>query len=396
MTGLFAFDGPMYKDRNGIYCNTTITNEMFSRYFVVVDKLYVLIRTIYLENSYESLNLKKVEVGDNLEIVECPNFNSPINFIIKFRYFDIITKYVQKSDLIFLRIPSIISNMTAYVCKKYDKPYLAEVGGCAWDSYFNHGLIGKLVAPYMFFKQKNVVKHAALASYVTEKWLQKRYPTQAKSIIASNVYLKEFNETKINRRIINFSKRKPINYTLGTIASVEVKYKGQEFIIKALGQLRKKGIILHYDLVGAGDPKYLKKIAKKYGVDSQVHFVGLLLHDDIWQWLDKVDIYAQPSKQEGLPRALIEAMNRGCLTIGSNVAGIPELLEPDTVFESGNVNQIVKILKNLLDETNHTHRIIRNFKKSKEFDKNLLEQRRQTLFLQYRDLIMEYGKRQDH
>ena len=49
MIGLFSFDGPMYRDCNGVYCNTTITSEMFSRYFHVVDKLIVVIRTLHLD-----------------------------------------------------------------------------------------------------------------------------------------------------------------------------------------------------------------------------------------------------------------------------------------------------------------------------------------------------------
>ena len=40
MTGLFTFDAPLYCDCNGVYCNTTVTNEMLNRFFIVVDKLY--------------------------------------------------------------------------------------------------------------------------------------------------------------------------------------------------------------------------------------------------------------------------------------------------------------------------------------------------------------------
>ena len=60
MVGLFTFDGPLYKDKNGIYCNTTITNEMLERYFCVVDKLYLLIRTFSIEQSYEDAHMTKL------------------------------------------------------------------------------------------------------------------------------------------------------------------------------------------------------------------------------------------------------------------------------------------------------------------------------------------------
>ena len=373
----------MYCDSNGVYCNTTITNEMLNRYFVVVDKLYLMMRTIHLPETFEERRLKRLELGNNIEVVEMPNLNTPKNFLRRGRYSRLIAEWVSKSDMIFLRIPSIISNMVANECVKQGKLYLAEVGGCAWDSYWNHGLQGKIVAPSMYFGQKRTVREAAFASYVTERWLQHRYPTDGESIVASNVYLNHFDEANIERRINDYRKSVPYHYRLGTIASVDVRYKGQEFVIRAMGRLKEKGIVVDYDLVGAGDPTFLRTLAERCGVAEQVHFLGVKLHDDIWAWLDTIDIYAQPSKQEGLSRAVIEAMNRGCMAIGSDVAGIPELLEPDMVFRRDDVGQICEVIERLTNEKDHERRIRRNFQKSHEFEISILDKRRNELFRRY-------------
>lgn len=386
--GLFTFDGPMYKDCNGVYCNTTITNEMFERYFSVVDKLYVVIRTFKLDGTYQELNLNKVETGECLRIIEMPNINSPKGLIFKKKSEKLIERYIKEADLIFLRIPSVLSDMAARLCIKFGKKYLVEVGGCSWDSYSNHGLLGKLIAPYMFFSQKHTVRNASYATYVTNRWLQNRYPTNAESISASNVYLKEFNIQKIQERIERYKKHNPSIYRIGTIASYDVRYKGQEYIIQAIARLKKRGIIIEYDLVGAGDPTFLSALAKKSNVDNQIHFVGRLVHDKIWEWLDTIDIYAQPSKQEGLPRAVIEAMNRGCLAIGSDVAGIPELLEDDMIFQKGNIQEISNVILKLLNEPNHEKRIWRNFNKSRDFEISLLQQSRQKIFNHYLNAIL--------
>ena len=387
MTGLFTFDAPMYCDKNGVYCNTTITNEMLERYFAVVDKLYLLIRTDHIDQTYQERHLRKLELGDRIEVVELPNPNTPRNFICSSLWKNIIKDYVRKVDMIFLRIPSIYSNVAADECKKIGKPYFAEVGGCAWDSYFNHGISGKLMAPYVFLKQKATVKNATYASYVTEKWLQNRYPTNGKAIVASNVYLNHFDDENIEKRIAQYKQQKPERYRLGTIASVSVRYKGQEFIIRAMAELKKQGIIVDYDLVGAGDPAFLRSLAESLGVIDQVHFLGVKLHEDIWGWLDQIDIYAQPSKQEGLPRAVIEAMNRGCLAIGSNVAGIPELLEEDMVFKADDVKRMVSIIKKLVEEKDHERRIRRNYAKRNDFEIEELEERRNTIFKEYKSEI---------
>ena len=240
MTGLFTFDGPMYCDRNGVYCNSTITNQMLRRYLTVVDKLYVAIRTFHVDDTYQSAHLQKVS-DKQIEIIELPNLNTPKNFIFDSQARKILETYVCKCDLFFLRIPSIISNITATLCRKALKPYLVEVGGCAWDSYFHHGILGKLVAPVMFNSQKRTVKHANFATYVTHKWLQNRYPTLAVQAIASNVYLQTFDEPVLLSRIDKVSQPGYKPYILGTIASVDVRYKGQDLVIRAMGRLKREG-----------------------------------------------------------------------------------------------------------------------------------------------------------
>ena len=109
MIGIFTFDAPLYCDVNGIYCSDTITNEMLMRYFVVVDKLFLLIRTDHIKKSYKECNLRKLELGEKIEVVELPNPNTPINYIYSRSYSKIIKKFVRSADLIFLRIPSIFS-----------------------------------------------------------------------------------------------------------------------------------------------------------------------------------------------------------------------------------------------------------------------------------------------
>lgn len=382
MVGLFSFDGPMYKDRNGVYCNTTITAEMFSRYFYVVDKLIVVIRTFNLSSTYQEANLTKVDLA-GLHFIEIANLNSVYGFIVdKPKCKEVIKTQVEKADLIFARMPSVISDITITLAKSIGKKYMVEVGGCAWDSYWNHSLIGKLIAPYMYFKESKGIKNAAFASYVTERWLQKRYPSNCPSIAASNVYLGLTEESVLECRIEKIKKDYNDPMIIGTTAAVSVRYKGQEYIIRAISKLNKIGYNFIYELVGGGDNTYLKELAKKLGLEDKVRFKGLLLPNEVIKWLDTIDIYAQPSKQEGLPRALIEAMSRGCPAIGSATAGIPELLDSSAIFKRGNVREICNILVNVNEE-----RLIeyakQNFDKAKEYEIGHLNTKRNNLYEKY-------------
>ncbi len=387
MIGLFSFDGPMYCDCNGVYCNTTITAEMFARYFNVVDKLIVVIRTFHLDKTYEEANLKKVEL-EGLEFVEIGNLNSVKGLLIeRTKYKKLIEQYVEKADMIFARMPSIISDITISIARSKEKKYMVEVGGCAWDAYWNHGIIGKLVAPYMFFYEAKGIKNADFATYVTEKWLQNRYPCKCPSISASNVYLDPVNDYVLEKRLKKFQFKNNSNaIVLGTAAAVNVRYKGQEYIIRAISILNKQGYNFEYELVGGGDNSYLKNLAKKLGVEEKVKFKGLLLHENVIKWLDSIDIYVQPSKQEGLPRALIEALSRACPAIGSTTAGIPELLQNENIFRNGDVNQICNILKRIIS-IDVSEICKENFEKAKEYQLSILDAKRKEIYEKYLTLI---------
>ncbi|MNC60551.1 GDP-mannose-dependent alpha-(1-6)-phosphatidylinositol monomannoside mannosyltransferase [compost metagenome] len=135
-------------------------------------------------------------------------------------------------------------------------------------------------------------------------------------------------------------------------------------------------------MAGGGDMSYLKKVANKFNVTEKVKFLGPLTHEQVFEYLNTIDIYAQPSRQEGLPRALIEAMSKGVPSIGSTTAGIPELLEKEFIFNNGNIKEICEILKKMKKETMAAQAEM-NYVKSKEFSKDILNERRTKFYNEF-------------
>ena len=70
----------------------------------------------------------------------------------------------------------------------------------------------------------------------------------------------------------------------------------------------------------------------------------------MFEWLDDMDLYIQPSLQEGLPRAVVEAMSRGLPALGAHTGGIPELLGEDCIFPRKGVDAIAELLTALKPE----------------------------------------------
>lgn len=240
-----------------------------------------------------------------------------------------LRQLVRGVDCVVVRLPSLVGNLVIDECRRQGRPYLVEVVGCAWDSLRHHSLRGAILAPYAWWAMRRRVRLATHVAYVTREFLQSRYPTRGRSIGCSDAVVQVAEEWIIDARTQR-AKRRGGPITLGTIGSVDVRYKGQSLVIEALGRLRAEGHEeFYYQLVGDGDRTRLQEIAKRYGVQDRVQFLGSMGHESVMAWLESIDIYAQPSLTEGLPRSLVEAMSRGLPSFGMRVGGIPELLSDE-------------------------------------------------------------------
>lgn len=245
----------------------------------------------------------------------------------------------------------------ASACKKLGKTYMIEVVACAWNAYWNHSLMGKIVALPNYILQRRAIWEAPFVIYVTQKFLQRRYPTKGYNIGVSDVELWVSDDLSYISRVLE-RRRKRISsshkrFIIGTAGAIDIKYKGQSNIIKAIYLLRQRGIdLFEYQLAGSGDKEYLEKVASKYGMNDRVTFLGSIPHEDLIDWYDNIDIYIQPSLTEGLPRALIEAMSRGLPCFGTRVGGIPELLDDKYTCEKRRnlAEQFSKLLETVREE----------------------------------------------
>lgn len=393
MKSLFAHNIRIKEDIEGnLYTHSSYNDDIWKRYKTISDNISIIARK---ENKlYDVIDAgNKFEKFDNsiMNIVYIEDiYRSIVTFLnpsSHIRNNNIIYEAVKNHDCVIARLPSYSGFKAIKYAKKSDLPYICEVVGCPWDAYWNHSLKGKLIAPFMYYNMKKDVREAEYVVYVTNQFLQRRYPTNGKSTNCSNVALEKFDTIVLENRLKRISNTNDRKLIIGTTAAVNIRFKGQQYVIKALGKLKKQGITnLEYQLVGGGNQTYLRSIAEKYGVIDQVKFLGSIPHNRVFEWLDSIDIYVQPSRQEGLPRALIEAMSRGLPAFGAKTAGIPELLEPEFIFSNTqkNIKEICKILEGFDKET-MLKQAKRNYEESKKYDKSIIEERRESFFKQFKD-----------
>ncbi|GJL65082.1 MAG: glycosyl transferase [Nitrospirales bacterium] len=102
--------------------------------------------------------------------------------------------------------------------------------------------------------------------------------------------------------------------------------KGHQYLIEAIAKLKPRYPQLHCLIVGSGPLREeLSKLAAGHSVASAVHFLGHM--EDIPSCLAAMDAFVLPSLNEGMGRALIEAMAAGLPVIASNVGGVPAIVQ---------------------------------------------------------------------
>jgi glycosyltransferase involved in cell wall biosynthesis len=104
--------------------------------------------------------------------------------------------------------------------------------------------------------------------------------------------------------------------------------KAVEDLIEAAAHIAGAGTPVQVDIAGIrADSPYgqdLAKVAMAQGLGDVVTFHGFVrFKPELLQLYDQADVMVLPTRWEGVPRTLWEAMGRGCLVVATPVGGIP-------------------------------------------------------------------------
>ncbi len=292
-----------------------------------------------------------------------------------------IRSCLEDCSLAICRFPSVPAYKAAGEACRMQIPVLAECMGDALDASWNHSAAGKLVAAYYYLSMKRWVRKSSFALYVTDRFLQERYPCPGRACAASNVALGAFADVNaLDKRLARINAFDPQKPVLITVGAADNASKGYAAVIKALPLMKKRGVNAGYVVAGPGDTSPLAALAARLGVEENVEFTGELTSEQVRDRLFAADIYVQPSLQEGLPRAVIEAMACGCPCAGSRIGGIPELIQKEYLVKPGDPGDLREKLLRLCSKDNMLRAARENLARSRDFDETVLDTRRQAFF----------------
>ena len=385
---LYIHDHKFIELNGSFYSEGKFTTEVFSRYDIFNSKINVISRVI------------KVNEENNLNLISNANVNfKPVKglglssvFIKNFFYnLTFIMKEVKNSDAIIVRLPSFLGIFTLLINLIYNKKYFIEFVGDPKEALLMSknkvNFLFKFFVEIFTILNRFFVNKSDGVIFVTKYDLQKRYPTNNIQSYASNVEL-TISKLEVNLDAYKLKHNKIIK--IGMIGSFNNEYKGIDIAFNAIKKLKEQNIIVNFHILGSGilKEKYIN-LAKQLDISQLVYFDGVLSGGtEVNQWLDSLDLYIQPSRTEGLPRSLIEAMARGLPAVATNVGGIPELLPSEFLIPTNVPQELANKIELLISSQQLRYEQGKaNYNKAREYDSEILRQRRTKFWSQAKAIV---------
>jgi glycosyltransferase involved in cell wall biosynthesis len=112
---------------------------------------------------------------------------------------------------------------------------------------------------------------------------------------------------------------------LASVGRLEPDAKGQDLLIEALAHSPWAGRNWHLELFGEGRVRgVLERLVQRLGLSGKVTFAGHAAVSEIWR---RNHVLVMPSRYEGLPLAMVEAMLCARPVVATDVAGHAEIVE---------------------------------------------------------------------
>ncbi len=245
-----------------------------------------------------------------------------------------------KPDVIlaFFGVPAGVVALKAKVIFRI--PYIVSLRGGDVPGFrpYDFGAYHRLTAPLIRLVWKNAAVVVANSQGLRALALnfERRFPI---AIISNGVDLRRFTPVR----------HKPGVTRLLSVGRV-VYQKGLDLGLRALAGLKD----MPWEWAIAGDGLMLaelQELAQQLDIAGRIRFLGWQPAGALVERYRQSDLFLFPSRHEGMPNAVLEAMACGLPVIASRIAGNEELVVPGEtglLVETENVEQLRQVLRQLI------------------------------------------------
>ena len=368
-------------DRN-VWTDGPFPYSFFARYLTTFDGVSVVARVREVDTP--NVNWRRAG-GEGVSFSSVPYYVGPGQYLMRAAQVRSRARQaVGRWEAVILRVPSQLAICVASALRSTNQPYGVEVVGDPHDAFSPRASLHPLRGLFRWRhcrRLKEQCAKASAAAYVTGGALRERYPPAPETFTAtySSVELpEEFLASQ--PRDLHPGKR---SFRLISVGSLDHLYKAPDVLLDAVGECVRQGWDLKLTLVGGGcQQAELESRASHLGLANRVCFLGQLPSGDaVRSELDRADLFVLPSRQEGLPRAMIEAMARGLPCMGSRVGGIPELLDRTDLVGANDVGGLAGKISEVLSNPERLRSMsVRNWRRARDYREEALRPKRDRFY----------------
>jgi len=232
--------------------------------------------------------------------------------------------------------------------KRHHKPVVVR-GGYPWARNFEAQTGRHSKAAVLRFLERYALHRAHHVILTTES--MKRFYGELYGIGESNItVIPNYIDTAIFRPEHEIAKVSGRVCFVGRLSAV----KNLHLLIEAAAGIEGCSLVL----IGRGEEEsHLKRLATARGVD--VEFTGALPHRELSSHINRSDVFVLPSRFEGHPKSLIEAMACGVAVLGTDVDGIRDVIDNERtgLLCPATVDGIAESLRRLLSDAGLRNRL---------------------------------------
>lgn len=379
---------------NSYWCRTAVHGyDFWKRYLNVFDEVNVVARVQILDSIDKSIYTRADGMG--VSFTELPFIRGSIGYIKNYLNLKRLMKtLITNEECGIFRLPSLPTFMLLDEFKKTKRPYAIEVVVDPQDAYKSNFIAEK----FLTYRLTKECKIANGVSYVTKSFLEKKYPS--KSIIEGETeqyFDSYYSSIKLDDSFFGI----PKNYhdigshplrLIHVASAINSDVKGHSTLLKIVKMLKERGINVSLRCIGDGDRRmFYEKMARDLSIADDVHFLGLFSDkNDIKRELQESDLMVFPSRAEGLPRVLIEAMAVGLPCLSTPVNGIPELLDDNCLFEPDDVKGFADRITFLINNPMEMQKLSGvNIDHAKDYRDVILQKRRDVFYKKLKNLVKD-------
>jgi glycosyltransferase involved in cell wall biosynthesis len=368
-----------------VWSQAGMARPFWERYLAAFDRVRVVARVVPVERRPEPA--LQVD-GGGVIVHGIPDYHGAWQCLRRYLPIRAAVRHAAPANgAVILRVGGQIANLLESKLTAGNHPYGLEVVGDPYE-VFAPGVVDHPLRPFLRWHFSRRMRQQCLravgVAYVTKRTLQLRYPARFMDVSVSDVEMPEeaivrgvawthYSSIELAPGGIADRLRRPKQrgpFHIVTVGSLAQRYKGTDVLIDALARCVRRGVDVTATVVGDGMYRAaLIAQAERAGLGTRVEFAGQVpAGEGVRRILDCADLFVLPSRTEGLPRALIEAMARALPCLASAVGGIPEVLPESDLAPPGDAVRLAeKIGAVLADPARRDAMSQRNLKKALEF-----------------------------